>query len=327
MNNLLLKGNFRQILLLIVSFIALGLAAQPTFRRGSLYMVSPQGQPTKNITLAPKAWSISLQPNFSDDSNLWTITSLSGSFRIINPFTNRALNATSDNQIASAENNGSDESQLWKIEPNGKSFLFIPSNRPELVAVSQSDGSIVLKDKKTWSHKLEAQFAIKESEVKGFDENITYQIVTAGKQKGLVLGSGNNAGNNAVIVPEKADKENLGQYWNIKMIDVNQRAVIGAFNSLNFYDGGNNKSINYLVQWAAQPGKWDNARFVFKPVKGKKGIFQIASASPTKEDQVYALVNGKLERVSQSKAGDNSWFTFREVMKPKIGRASCRERV
>ena len=151
MNNLLLKGNFRQILLLIVSFIALGLAAQPTFRRGSLYMVSPQGQPTKNITLAPKAWSISLQPNFSDDSNLWTITSLSGSFRIINPFTNRALNATSDNQIASAENNGSDESQLWKIEPNGKSFLFIPSNRPELVAVCQSDGSIVLKDKKTWS--------------------------------------------------------------------------------------------------------------------------------------------------------------------------------
>lgn len=318
MNNLLLKGNFRQILLLIVSFIALGLAAQPTFRRGSLYMVSPQGQPTKNITLAPKAWSISLQPNFSDDSNLWTITSLSGSFRIINPFTNRALNATSDNQIASAENNGSDESQLWKIEPNGKSFLFIPSNRPELVAVCQSDGSIVLKDKKTWSHKLEAQFAIKESEVKGFDENITYQIVTAGKQKGLVLGSGNNAGNNAVIVPEKADKENLGQYWNIKMIDVNQRAVIGAFNSLNFYDGGNNKSINYLVQWAAQPGKWDNTRFVFKPVKGKKGIFQIASASPAKHNQVYALVNGKLERVSQSKAGDNSWFTFREVMKPKV---------
>ena len=62
---------------------------------------------------------------------LWTITPLSGSWRIINPLTHQALRATQGG-LALGEENGSDEAQLWTLHlhSNG-TYDLIPTNYPQ----------------------------------------------------------------------------------------------------------------------------------------------------------------------------------------------------
>ena len=102
-----------------------------------------------------------------------------------------------------------------------------------------------------------------------------------------MLGNGDNGNSNAPIVLEKRDEQNRGQYWNISMIDADVRTIGGAFYAQNFDDGGGNASIDYLLQWPAEPGVWNNAKFLFIPVEGEDGVYQIASANPAKSNFVY----------------------------------------
>lgn len=72
-----------------------------------------------------------ISPAPADQEVLWTITSLSGSWRIINPLTHQALRATASG-LALGEENGSDEAQLWTLHlhSNG-TYDLIPTNYPQ----------------------------------------------------------------------------------------------------------------------------------------------------------------------------------------------------
>ena len=70
--------------------------------------------------------------NINDDTTEWTISELSGSWRIINPFEGIALRADGNN-VSKGEVNGSDEAQLWKISPaGGDTYHIYPANNPAL---------------------------------------------------------------------------------------------------------------------------------------------------------------------------------------------------
>ena len=294
-------------------------AAPVRFEKGRLYLLSPKSKP--NMVMGYQGGQESDAKTLKwDEANqklYWTITELSGSFRIMNPFENLAIHNTSAGEIRMAENNGSDESQLWKLEPTKDgAYLLVSANRPNMTMVCEGNGSFKLKEKEAVKNNKTAWFDIKESDMAGFDQDLTYHIVSGDGK--WVLGNGDSGENNARIRAEKKDKENRGQYWTIKMLDLNRRVVGGAFYDQNFDDGGGNASIDYLLQWTATPGVWNNAQFEFIPVKEKKGYFQIKSANPAKKNFVYTLQDGKMQRIEQAKADKNSWFCFKQVEKPKF---------
>ncbi|MBQ0020579.1 MAG: DUF4981 domain-containing protein [Bacteroidales bacterium] len=73
-------------------------------------------------------YSISPSPVAADV--LWTVTPLSGSWRIINPLTHQALRATQQG-LALGEENGSDEAQLWTLHLHSDgTYDLIPTNFP-----------------------------------------------------------------------------------------------------------------------------------------------------------------------------------------------------
>ena len=292
------------------------LNAQSRFEKGRLYTIASQ-------TFRGKVWNGDKQASdvtlakLSADAmpQQWTVTELSGSYRLINPFTGLAAHATADGRVEMTENNGSDESQLWLLEPVDGAYLFVPANRPTMAACGRTDGKVILVDKEKARRDKASRFTVEKSVVAGFDAEAAYHIVALGAD-GQVLGNGDNGDNNAPIRAEKADVNNRGQYWSVKMIDLEQRVVGGAFYDQNFDDGGGNPAVDYLLQWPAVEGVWNNARFRFLPVPGQADTWQIASAA--KPGNVYAVKGDRLKPMPAEGAGRDTWFTFRQVEKPKI---------
>ena len=293
--------------------------AQTTYLRGVLYHLVPATQPTKVVTYkSGQPAAITAPLNAQSPEQHWTLSELSGSWRFINPFTNLALRATGEGRMETGENNGSDEAQLWKAETVGQYVILVPANSPNVAACLQNDGSIALIAKSKAKSNKAAHFSIRQAAASGFDNDLTYRIRSVAQPE-LVLGNGDNGNNNAAIVGEKADAGNRGQYWNIKMLDLQRRVVENAFYGQHFDDGGGNASIDYLLQWTAQAGVWNNAQFRFEPVEGQVGVYRIHSIAPAKADKVYALRNGSMKLVSGWEKNDKTaWFTFEEVEKPKI---------
>ena len=81
------------------------LSARP-FSPGRLYTISPA--PAEKL-VANVDGSLS-EPDSEAVAQYWALSDLSGSWRLINPFSNLALRADRSN-VTSVENNGSDESQ------------------------------------------------------------------------------------------------------------------------------------------------------------------------------------------------------------------------
>ena len=296
-------------LALVALFIAIGSFAQTTFVKGKLYHIYATGD-KENVVTEKKDKAVGLT-NLEKGSaaQFWKISELSGSWRIINPLTNQALRVNGS-RVEVGENNGSDEAQLWKFEDG----LLIPTNSPN-VAVAKSKGNLVLISKdKAATHKA-AQFRIEESEYAGFDDDLTY-LVRSVSTPNIVLGNNDSGENNARIVGEEFDADNRGQYWNVKTINLSTFAVENAFYGQNFDDGGDNASIDYLLQWAATVGVWNNAKFHFEPVEGRKGAYLIVSAG--KDGTMYTLKDGRMMRVEKNPADSCAWFTFEVVEKPKI---------
>ena len=290
-------------------FCTLGSFAQGTFEKGKLYHIYASGD-KGNVVYEMKNNAVGLSDyEEKNAAQYWKISELSGSWRIINPVTDHALRVNG-NRVEVGENNGSDEAQLWKYE-NG---LLIPSNTPS-VAVAKSKNGLVLISKEKAAGLKAAQFRFEVSKYAGFDDNLTYLIRTATNPE-IVLGNGDSGENNSRIVAEKADAGNRGQYWNVKTIDLYTFAVENAFYGQNFDDGGGNASIDYLLQWPAVAGIWNNAKFRFEPVEGRNGIFIITSAG--KEGTMYALKEGRMMRVEKNPADSTAWFTVEQVEKPKI---------
>ena len=289
---------------------ALSSNAQATFEKGKLYHIYGAGD-TENL-VAEKIGETAGFANFDkeDCSIYWKISELSGSWRIINPITNNALRVNG-NRVEVGENNGSDEAQLWKFE-NG---LLIPANNPTYAVAKGKGGTLILIKKERAANMRAAKFKIEASPYAGFDSDLTYQICPVTKP-GQVLGNGDSSENNAAIVCEDTITGNRGQYWNIKTIDLFTFAVEGSFYGLHFDDGGNNASIDYLLQWPAKVGEWNNAKFHFEPVEKQNGVYLITSAA--KEGTMYALKDGRMMLVEKNPADSAAWFTFVQVEKPKV---------
>jgi len=259
------------LVLLLLSTIAFG----QSFRKGALYTVTP----------LPLEY----------EGQLFQISDLSGSWRIIDPFTHKALRMA-DSGMAWGEENGSDELQKWTLQPAGKGqYYLIPTNAPQLADKTK-------------------KYTIKEATAFGSDDNCTYRFRSVNNPD-MVLGNGDDGGNNAHIVSEKADSLNRGQYWSIKTLTANQHIIGGAFYSQNFDDGGDNRRIDYLLQWPATPGYWGNALMSIEPVKGQAGIYRIVSYNKKK---MFTLRNGEMKIAQIDEQDKNSWFTIEEVTKPKI---------
>lgn len=132
---------------LVIAFMFSGLNAQNSFDSKKLYSVS-------SVKYKGKVWSYSgvapkmklAAANEADKAQLWAIADLSGSYRLVNPFDNLAVQAGENALVQAVETNGSDEMQLWLIKPEGKYIRFIPSNKSKWMAVCKEDGSIVLED-------------------------------------------------------------------------------------------------------------------------------------------------------------------------------------
>ena len=302
--------NIKRGFLAVVALVSFACAfAQTTFEKGKLYHIYAYGT-KENVVYEMEDKAIGLT-NFEKDNTAqyWKISELSGSWRIINPITNHALRVNG-NRLELGENNGSDEAQLWKYE-NG---LLIPANSPHVAVAKSKKGLILIKRETAESHKA-AQFRFEESVYAGFDDDLTYRIRPVGSDS-IVLGNNDSSDNNARIVSEAIDTENRGQYWSIKTIDLHTFAVENAFYGQNFDDGGDNASIDYLLQWPAVSGVWNNAKFRFEPVEKVKGTYLIVSAA--KSDKMYALREGKMMLVEKDPADNTAWFTFEQVEKPKI---------
>ena len=140
--------------------------AQVKFAKDKLYNIVPAGQTDKAISYKSGTAQAILVPLDSKDlQQQWSITDLSGSFRFITPFENKAIHATSANTAGITENNGSDESQLWTLQKQGKSYRIIPSNSMNLTLVCDKDGNLRLLPKEKAEGTPEALFLIKTSPI------------------------------------------------------------------------------------------------------------------------------------------------------------------
>lgn len=315
---------------------------QSKFVMGQLYNLRPQLYSECVFGYADGAVGtpLTLVPGQGEKAcDQWNVLDLSGSLRFINPFVNMAIQAAADDRILLAENNGSDESQLWKLEEVGENtYLLIPANRPSMAmkcevpstwksgrvaqlfargGANATPGRLKLIDKEAAKKDKSAYFTFEQSKVAGFDAELTYQFVSVAHD-GMVLGNGDSGDNNARIRPEKRDTANRGQYWSVQMLDLNRRVVSGAFYDQNFDDGGGNPAVDYLLQWPAEAGVWNNAQFEFRAVNGNPGVYQIASANPSKKQWVYAIKDNQLKKVDAASADEQSWFRIETVNKPKF---------
>ena len=72
-----------------------------------------------------------ITPSPVGEDVLWTVTPLSGSWRIVNPLTHQAVRATAQGFVL-GEENGSDEAQLWTLHLHSDgTYDLIPTNFPE----------------------------------------------------------------------------------------------------------------------------------------------------------------------------------------------------
>lgn len=285
---------------LAVSVATISAFAQE-FTPGRLYMLS-SGRDVVDDRAAL------VKPDAGSPAQYWTLTELSGSWRLINPFSNLALRSESAS-VGVGENNGSDEAQLWTIvsAPRGQ-YMLIPTNRPQLAA-APSGSRLTLVEKANGG-----KFSIAESPIVGFDNQLTYRFRSVAEPE-KVLGNGDDGGNNARIVAEAVNPDNRGQYWQVDMIDLTDRAISGAFYSQNWDDGGNNPQIDYLLQWPAEQGKWNNARFRFVRVPGKDAVV-ITSAQ---KNIMYALNDkGQLIAKPLNVNDPRAQFAIEIVEKPKL---------
>ena len=303
----------RAMTILIALALSIGTAlAQVAFQQGKLYHIATKDKASQVLTIDQNGALISGALNKENTGQYWKLSELSGSWRIINPVTNQALRVDAV-LVELGENNGSDEAQLWKVEGD----LLIPTNNPGVVLAVAKNGTFTTIPKAQAAQTKGAHFNIRAAEAAGFDDALTYRIRCAAQPK-LVLGNGDSGENNARIVAETVGKENRGQFWNIKTIDLFTFAVENAFYGQNFDDGGDNASIDYLLQWPATVGQWNNARFHFVPVPGKADTYVIQSANKGKQQNMYALRGGQLKAVPMNLQDQTAWFTFETVEKPKI---------
>ena len=102
------------------------------------YTVKPVARPEYALT-SPSVLTFGVNAAgamVGEKTQVWSLSMLSGSVRLFD-CAGYALAASDDGIVRLAENNGSDESQLWTLEnaEGTDTYWIIPSNKPELVVV------------------------------------------------------------------------------------------------------------------------------------------------------------------------------------------------
>ena len=243
--------------------------------------------------------------NINDDTTEWTISELSGSWRIINPFEGIALRADGNN-VSKGEVNGSDEAQLWKISPAGDDTYHIyPANNPTL-AWGDGMGSLVPRGKA-------AKITIHRSDIPGFDKDATYRFRCVSDTT-KCLGNGSNFENNTLIVSERIDAENMGQYWQVDMPDTEDRTICNAYFSQRWNDGGSNTAIKRVYQWQMDRSGRQYASFRFARADGGSAVILISAAKGC----MYRINgDGELESAPFDPSDRSAWLAVERVEKPK----------
>ena len=91
--------------------VAVGMQAQVKFERGRLYTIRPASTKAQVWSGGERGQAVVLAKTDSRAAGQqWTVAALSGSYRLINPFSGLVAHATADRRVAMTENNGSDES-------------------------------------------------------------------------------------------------------------------------------------------------------------------------------------------------------------------------
>ena len=300
---------------LLLGALALGAGADSAqWRKGALYRLSPLAAGAKVLDVRGEAVQTA-EVDASRREQYWTLAPLSGAWRIINPFTQRALRFAGD-RVETGEINGSDENQMWSAEPApGGGYLFVPAARRTVCLSLDATGKAVLKDLAAARRDKYSAFRTTLADVSGFDEAQTYRLRLVDRP-GFVLGNGELPENGAHIVAEPKDSLRRGQYWNVKMLDLTRRVVGNAYFTQHFDDGGNNASIDYLLQWPAQMNRPGNAQLTIVPVPGEANAYVIASYN--KKGKMFALRGNEMKIVPLDVKDRTAWVAFDEVDKPKI---------
>ena len=158
---------------LAVFLPVLALSAQTRPEKDRLYTLSPSSDPAKSVGMLPGGQVAALVDcNGLDKLQLWTVEDLSGSFRISNPFENKALNARPDGKAGIAETNGSDETQLWLLLPSGEGYRLVPANFPELVLTLMPDGTLALASRDGGENAPGTLFIFTESSMQLSDDEV-----------------------------------------------------------------------------------------------------------------------------------------------------------
>ena len=108
-----MKNRLFHLLALLVSLSALTTVSAQSFVRGALYHLLPLNQKGNALEI-DAAGKLIVAPLHEDKAGQhFNLSELSGSWRMICPFSNLAVR-TSATGLEAGENNGSDEAQLWK---------------------------------------------------------------------------------------------------------------------------------------------------------------------------------------------------------------------
>lgn len=151
--------------------------AQVNFAKDKLYNIAPAGQKGKVIGYkAGGGEALLVKQRAADQLQQWALSNLSGSFRILNPFENKAIHNKAGQAVGITENNGSDESQLWIVRENGKYVQIFPSNSPDLIMVCNKSGQLALVAKDGLKDEKETLFSIEVSPMP-MPEGMAEQVV------------------------------------------------------------------------------------------------------------------------------------------------------
>lgn len=139
---------FLMVLGLLV-WMAQNVSSQSRYDKDKLYNVFP-AKVSNKVLGYDKGSSVILKSLSKDDQKQqWNINELSGSFRFVNVFEDKALRADVDHKaLVVTEVNGSDEAQLWSIQETANGVRLVPANTPSLMLVFQKDGRLQLMDRK-----------------------------------------------------------------------------------------------------------------------------------------------------------------------------------
>ena len=164
MSNTSLRSTLLTALLLLLAVLPAAAQSSPAFDKDKLYRIALQHASTMVVEeTGPKTAAIRNE-NVTSRAQLWSVTPLSGSWRLINPESGNAIRIEG-NRVELGENNGSDEAQLWKIE-NG---MLVPANRPSVAVNVEMDGSLTLVDKKKAAKMKSTHFSFTDAGIKASD--------------------------------------------------------------------------------------------------------------------------------------------------------------